>query len=386
MKDPSCCQLLTLGRRSCYHASFRAISRFGGKLPSQQQLRWAQLRVGLTVVFASIVLALLIFLLTGNVGLGRKIVLKSYFDNAGGLRVGAPVRLHGVDIGNVTGIRIDANRKLTPVEITMKVNTKYDDLRKDSTAALSTAGVLGETFVDIDSARATGAMAQEGDTLRASEQPDIQDVVRTTEGTLKNMQTLLTRADRILGFVESGQGSIGKLIYDDGLYRRLNSAVNEFQAVGNSISQGKGTVGKLIMSDELYNKANASVDKLNRIVDELNAGQGTAGKFLKDPTLYNNANQTIARANQLLTDINQGKGTIGMLATDKQFASKLDDTITKLNQLATKLNSGQGTAARFINDPSLYNNSDKLLVESRNLVQAIRQDPKKYLTIKLKIF
>jgi phospholipid/cholesterol/gamma-HCH transport system substrate-binding protein len=342
--------------------------------------------VGLTVVFASIVLALLIFLLTGNVGLGHKIILKSYFDNAGGLRVGAPVRLHGVDIGNVTGIRIDANRKQTPVEITMKVNTKYDDLRKDSTAALSTAGVLGETFVDIDSSHATGTMAQNGDTLRTFEQPDIQDVVRTSQGTLQNMQALLTRADRILGYVESGQGSIGKLIYDDTLYKRLNASVDEFQRLGNNISQGKGTVGKLVMSDELYNKANASVDKLNRIVDELNAGQGTAGKFLKDPSLYNNANQTIARANQLLTNINEGKGAIGMLATDKQFAAKLDDTITKLNQLADKLNNGQGTAARFINDPSLYNNSDKLLVESRSLIQAIRQDPKKYLTIKLKIF
>jgi phospholipid/cholesterol/gamma-HCH transport system substrate-binding protein len=118
--------------------------------------------VGLTVIIASAVLAMLIFLLTGNVGLGHKIELKAYFDNAGGLRVGAPVRLHGVDIGNVSGIRVVASRKQTPVEVTMKVNTKYDDLRKDSTAALSTAGVLGETFVDIDSSRATGAMAQNG--------------------------------------------------------------------------------------------------------------------------------------------------------------------------------------------------------------------------------
>jgi phospholipid/cholesterol/gamma-HCH transport system substrate-binding protein len=363
-----------------------ALDRFGGTLPSQQQLRWAQLRVGLTVIIASAVLAMLIFLLTGNVGLGHKIEHKAYFDNAGGLRVGAPVRLHGVDIGNVSGIRVVASRKQTPVEVTMKVNTKYDDLRKDSTAALSTAGVLGETFVDIDSSRATGAMAQNGDTLASFEQPDVQDVMRSTQGTLQNMQALLTRADRILGFVESGQGSIGKLIYDDTLYKRLDSTVSELQGVSNAISQGKGTVGKLIMSDELYNKANASVDKLNRIAEELNNGQGTAGKFLKDPSLYNNANQTIARANQLLADINSGKGAIGMLATDKAFARKLDDTVTKLNLLSDKLNNGQGSAGRFINDPSLYRNTDQLLVETRGLIQAVRQNPKRYLTIHLKLF
>ncbi|HEY6938640.1 MAG TPA: MlaD family protein, partial [Terriglobales bacterium] len=71
-------------------------------MASQKQLRWSELRVGLTVIFASIVLIILIFLMTGSSGLfTRKITLYSYFDNASGLRVGAPVRLEGVDIGNV---------------------------------------------------------------------------------------------------------------------------------------------------------------------------------------------------------------------------------------------------------------------------------------------
>ena len=57
--------------------------------------------------------------MTGTTGLfTKKIVIRSYVDNAGGLRVGAPVRLQGVDIGNVTGIRVvsDPRRKVDPVE------------------------------------------------------------------------------------------------------------------------------------------------------------------------------------------------------------------------------------------------------------------------------
>ena len=74
-------------------------------MPSQKQLKWSQLKVGLTVLAASITLALLIFLMSGTGGLfTSKIQLKSYFDNANGLREGAPVRLAGVDIGNVTKI------------------------------------------------------------------------------------------------------------------------------------------------------------------------------------------------------------------------------------------------------------------------------------------
>jgi phospholipid/cholesterol/gamma-HCH transport system substrate-binding protein len=85
-------------------------------VPSQQQLKWSQLKVGLTVLFAALVLALLIFLMTGSAGpFTAKIRVRSYFDNASGLRVGAPVRLEGVDIGNVEAVRIIPNHGLTPV-------------------------------------------------------------------------------------------------------------------------------------------------------------------------------------------------------------------------------------------------------------------------------
>ena len=126
-------------------------------MPSQKQLKWSQLRVGLTLLFASATLAVLIFVMSGTGGwFTRKITLRSYFDNAGGLREGAPVRLAGVDIGNVTGIRIVGDKPTTPVEVTMKVNTKYKfNLRKDSITLLATAGVLGETYVDIDSSTAS---------------------------------------------------------------------------------------------------------------------------------------------------------------------------------------------------------------------------------------
>ena len=357
-------------------------------MPSQKQLKWSQLRVGLTVVFASIVLMILIFLMSGTGGwFTKKITVKTYFDNAGGLRTGAPVRLQGVDIGNVTAIHLVRDHPLTPVEVTMKVNTKYRfNLRKDSYASLATAGVLGETYVDIDSSTSRGAEAQDGDILPPHERPDLQDVVRASQGTLQNMDALLKRTDRILAFVESGQGSIGKLIYDPSLYDRLNSTVNDFKGIVDEVKNGKGSIGELIASDEAYKKAIAAVDKLNAMIDELQQGKGTAGKFLKDPELYNNANQTIANVKKLTDDINAGKGAIGKLARDQEFANKLQRTMDNVTSLTNRLEAGEGSAGKFLKDPSLYNNSDQLLVETRSLIKAIRENPKKYLTIHVKIF
>ncbi len=164
-------------------------------MPSQKQLKWSQLRVGLTVIFASVVLALLLFLMSGTTGLfTKRITLYSYFDNASGLRVGAPVRLSGVDIGNVVAMRVvpDKDKQLTPVQVIMKVSTKYGfNLRRDSMTSLDTAGVLGETYLDIDSSQAIGAPAQNGDTLPTRVHPDFNEVVRSSESTLQNMDALL---------------------------------------------------------------------------------------------------------------------------------------------------------------------------------------------------
>jgi phospholipid/cholesterol/gamma-HCH transport system substrate-binding protein len=357
-------------------------------LPSQKQLKWSQLRVGLTVVFASITLAILIFLMSGTGGwFTKKVLLKSYFDNAGGLRNGAAVRLQGVDIGNVVSIRLVPDKPLTPVEVSMKVLTRFRrNLHKDSYASLSTAGVLGETYIDIDSSTSRGPEAQSGDVLPTREHPGFDDVVRSSQSTLQNMDALLKRTDRILAFVESGQGSIGKLIYDPNLYDRLSATVRDFQGIVDEVKNGQGSIGQLIASDEAYRKAVNAVDKLNAMIDDLQQGKGTAGKLLKDPALYDNANQTIANVRKMTDNINAGQGAIGKLARDQEFANKLQRTMDNLTALTDRLQAGEGSAGKFFKDPTLYNNSDQLLVETRSLIKAIRENPKKYLTFHVKIF
>ena len=330
----------------------------------------------------------LIFLMSGTGGwLTRKILLKCYFDNAGGLRVGAPVRLSGVDIGNVKGVRIVEGKPATPVEVTMKVNTNYSfSLRKDSVALLTTAGVLGEIFVDIDSSAAKGPVVVDGDTLATRSQPDISDVVRQSQGTLQNMDALLKRLDRIVAFVESGQGSIGKLIYDPDLYDRLNATVSEFKGLVDDVKNGQGSLGPLFTSDEAYKKAIAAIDKLNTIIDELQQGKGTAGKLLKDTELYENTNKTIANVRQMTEDINAGKGALGKLTRDQEVAAKLQTTMNNLADLSSRMEKGEGTAGLLFKDPALYNNSNQMLIETRGLVKSVRENPKKYLTFHVKIF
>jgi phospholipid/cholesterol/gamma-HCH transport system substrate-binding protein len=121
-------------------------------------------------------------------------------------------------------------------------------------------------------------------------------------------------------------------------------------------------------------------------MEETQNGKNSLGKILKDESIYTNLHETVAKANVLMDDINSGKGVAGRLVKDKEMADKLQNAINKLSSITDRLEAGEGSAGRFLKDPSFYNNTDQLLIESRGLVKAIRENPKKYLTIHLRIF
>jgi phospholipid/cholesterol/gamma-HCH transport system substrate-binding protein len=326
--------------------------------------------------------------MTGTSGLfTKKLIFYTYVDDASGLRAGSPVRLQNVDIGNVVGLRIVPDHPRTPVQIKMKVGGKATDfLKKDSVAMLTTVGALGETYINIDSTAATEGPAKDGDTLPWRDVPDLQDMVRSSQTTLQNADALVRRVDRIVSAIEDRQGAVGQLIYDKALYDNLNHSVIQAQQILNEINSGKGSLGLLLRSDDLYDKLNASIDKVNQMADEMQAGKGSIGKLLKDPSLYDNANQAILKANKFLADLNSGKGALGKFAHDQEFANKLQNVVNRLSDITDRLDRGEGSAGKLLRDASLYNNSNKLLTDTQALMQAFRQNPKKYLTIQLKLF
>ena len=358
-------------------------------MPSQQEVQWSQLKVGVLVIVAMAALTALIFLMSGSTGgiFTGKIKLRSYFENAAGIKVGAPVNLEGYTVGNVTNIQIVPQRKLTPVEVTMKIGAKYRDaVHTDSTSSLETIGVLGDTVVDINSKTATGPPVQNDAELKTNETPNLSDVIKSSQGTIEQLNTILAKVDNLADSLNSTKGSIGELINSPDLYNKAVATLNQLSQLVDTVANGKGSIGKLISNDTLYNHVNDAVDKLDKIATDLDAGKGTIGKLLKDDALANNLNQSVSNANQLLADINAGKGGLGMIAKDPQFAAKLRDTVDKLDSILNRVDSGEGTVGQLVRNPSLYNNLDQSLTETRGLVAAIRENPKKYLTFHVKVF
>jgi len=362
-------------------------------MPSQHEVRWSQLKVGVIVLVSAVILTTLLFLMTSSSGFGlfsHKLTINTYFENSAGLKSGAAVNLEGVTIGDVKSVTVTTapDRKLTPVLVVMKIDSKYlPSLHKDSTAALTTLGVLGDTVVDINSQVATGPMLQDGDELKTLETPSISDVVKASQGTIESLNVILAKMNAIVDNIQTGKGSVGQLINSPDLYNKADATVDEIHKMAVKLNSNSNTVGKFMNDNaQMYDRVNDTIDNLDKIISDLQNGKGTGGKLLKDDAMYNNANQSLEHLNSILADADAGKGGVGVMLKDPAFAKNLSDTLAKVDSLVSDLQGGKGTAGKLLKDDAAYANLNQLLTESTNLVTAIRKDPKKYLTIHMKIF
>ncbi|MBW4039599.1 MAG: MCE family protein [Acidobacteria bacterium] len=361
-------------------------------MPSQQEVKWSQLKVGSIVLVSVTLLCALLFLMTAGSGMSvfsHKIVVTTYFKNADGLKSGAAVDLEGVTIGEVKSVQItnDPARKMTPVKVVMKLDPKHrSSLHTDSKASLSTVGVLGDTVVNISSTTAVGPELHSGAELGTLESPNLTDVVKSSQGTIESVDVILAKMNAIAGNVQEGKGTVGRLVEDPALYEKATQAIDQLQMLTRNLNEGKGSAGKLLHDDQLYDRLNDTAAKLDTIATALQAGKGTAGKLLTDDSLYNNLNETLKHTNSLMAEADAGRGGLGLLTKDPAFARKLNHSVTQLDAILTSVNQGHGTVGKLVNDDAAYANLNKLLSASTDLVTTIRQDPKKYLSINMKVF
>jgi phospholipid/cholesterol/gamma-HCH transport system substrate-binding protein len=358
-------------------------------MPQRKELSWGQLRVGLTVGAGIIVMMVGIFLVSGEVGvLGGHYTLKAYFPGAEGLRTGSEVDLAGIPVGNVS--RIDLSSSTDPnraVVVVMKLQRKYmGNIRSDSVADVETAGLLGQSFVNISRGSAAEAAIGNEGVIRGSAGTDIKAVTNNANDVLVNLKAVSDQLDQISKQITSGKGSIGKFIYDPTLFNRFNDIEGKMEALMNGISKGQGTVGELFTSDTLANKMNSTLDRMNQLLDQAQHGNGTLAKVLNDPSVYNNFNSGITELRTMLTQIPQGKGSLGQLYANRQLYDRVNDIAENLDTISNRMVKGQGSLGLLSTNSQLYDNLTQSAKTLREFLAEFRKNPKKYLTLHLRIF
>jgi phospholipid/cholesterol/gamma-HCH transport system substrate-binding protein len=357
-------------------------------MAQRKQLTWAELRVGIFVLAALFIVMVAVFYVTGAGLLGPKYRLFTELPEVEGVKTGAPVNLDGIEVGNVQSISLNPNAqdRTRSVRLVLRIEKKYQNqIRTDSTASLVTQGLLGDRYITIKRGL-TGSVIPNNGEIRGTDEKAIQQVVERSADLLENLSALTGDVKEVVNQIQKGSGTLGKFLNDASFYNNLNETAARFNAMAESIQQGQGTAGKLIASDELYNKVDATIDDVQNVTSAVREQKGSLGKLIYDPSAYDELKNFAQKGGAIFADIREGKGTLGKLTTDEALYANVREASANLRDASAKLNSNQGTAGKFFTDPQLYDNLSGLTGDMRLLMNDFRQNPKKYLHIKLGVF
>ena len=254
--------------------------------------------------------------------------ISALFDTVQDLKVGNSVKMAGVEVGRVEKIALE-NEK---VRVAMKLHGNAV-VKTDSKATVRFTGLMGQNFVFIDFGSLNAPRAVDGTVLATEEQPDLNAIMAKLDKAatgIENFGKSFTgdKIDNLIGpltdFIKQNSGHLG-------------GAISNIENISGQIAKGEGTVGKLIYDQSLYDSALVTVTNLQNTVSSVRAGQGTLGKLVTDETLYNTTTASMTNLDQILLKINQGQGTIGRLVNDQEFYRNARLTMQKMDKMADGL-------------------------------------------------
>lgn len=291
--------------------------------------------VGAFMVMILLGLGYFTIILSRDTFFTRKYNLDVVFRHVMGLREGDNVVVRGMPVGKVQTLTLNERG----VHVVLRLDQPVP-LREDYAIRVVTTSMLGGKHLEI-APGTTNTPALAANRTLLGETPvdllsDAADAINAVKhsliegGVLTNIEAGVRDLRLLIGRVERGEGTLGKLFSpDDTLYRDLGAGVASLRAIGERLERGEGTLGKLLAPDTaLYDDLRASVGSLRSIADRLERGEGTLGKLLSsDDALYNDLRDSVASLKTVATRIEKGEGSLGRLINDESLYTEVEATL-----------------------------------------------------------
>jgi phospholipid/cholesterol/gamma-HCH transport system substrate-binding protein len=174
-----------------------------------------ELKVGVFILIGVAILFIIVFSI-GDINLSKTgYNIKVIFNFASGIGPSAPIRLAGVGVGQVQGIHIihDAKDNKTKAELTAWINDNIK-IEEDAVVTINTLGLLGEKYLEIFPGTPGSTAVKPNGTIIGKDPVPMEKVT-------ENLASLSESVKAIVDKIKSGEGTIGKLLYDDAIYNNL---------------------------------------------------------------------------------------------------------------------------------------------------------------------
>lgn len=331
--------------------------------------RSSDLAVGATMLIGiGVILAAILWVKQADFGQKQTQVLARFRD-VGGVRMGTPVVVRGVRAGRVEGMSLAADGF---VEVRLVLDPLIA-LPTEPVVLLRESSLFGEWQATILERSAVG---RDEDVIRQLTEAERGD--ETLPGaTLPDIAKLTAVAGEIAGDVASVAERV-RVAFDDQAAREMRVSIRNFAELSTVLARTvreqsnnlttmsadvRGGVESLVRSAELMRAVAERVDS--------STARGEVRRIVDDAS---EAARQVREASRRLLTISEQLG---------RSQARLESVLATSDSIAQKINAGHGTLGLMINDPSLYRNSDSLMLELRSLISDMQKNPRKYVNLRI---
>ncbi|MGB5645948.1 MAG: MlaD family protein [Muriicola sp.] len=290
-----------------------------------------KIRLGIFVIAGTLLLVIAAYLIGNQQNLfGDTINIYTTFKNVSGLQKGNNVRYSGINIGTVTGIEMKND---TTIRVRMVIQESMrDHIKTNAVAAIATDGLVGSMIINIVPGGVTAPLVTSGDEIQSLSRIATADMLSTLSVTNENAALLTEDLLKITASLNSGKGTLGRLLNDTIMAKDLQQTVINLKNASSS--------------------ANMTIHELNSIVKNIDVEHSALGMLLNDSLSGKQLKNVIINLeatsikiqsmtqnlDSLTSKIAKGDGALNYLTSDTVLVNQLQSTIQNAEQGVERFN------------------------------------------------
>jgi len=256
-----------------------------------------KVRLGLFVVGGLALFVLAIFIIGKQKNLFNPVFkLTTTFLNVSGLQVGNNIRFSGINVGTVDNISI-VNDSTVKVDMMIRQEIKQF-IKSDCVVAIGSEGLIGDRLLIITQGSPDAPLASKGQQLESVEPVETDAIIASLQVTAGHVEVITKELALVMLKVNTGRGTLGRLIHDSIIAQNINNTVANFQSsskqLDNMMLSTKNDISEIMTSFQATaGNAEVSTQQLEDIMVKLNTGTGTMSRLINDTITSKNVDETI---------------------------------------------------------------------------------------------